>query len=109
MSTHTIKGYPSVLRLFRPPDSRYWHVRRFHNGKMYKKTTKKETRREAEAVAKEWYVDKQIILRASGSLESVPLFDYFTSLVFDESESRIKRGERSERLIKDERCSPPLN
>lgn len=52
---------------------------------------------------KSGYVDKQIILRASGSLESAPLFDYFASLVFDESESRIKRGERSERLIKDER------
>ena len=96
MSTHTIKGYPTVLRLFRPPDSRYWHVRLFHNGKMYKKTTKKEVRKDAEKVAKEWYIDKQIILRASGSLDSVPVFDHFAQLVFTESASRIKRGERSE-------------
>ena len=103
MSTHTIKGYPSVLRLFRPPDSRYWHVRLFNNGKMYKKTTKKEVRKDAEKVAKEWYVDKQIILRASGSLDSVPVFDHFAQLVFTESASRIKRGERSDRLVKDEK------
>jgi integrase len=103
MSTHTIKGYPTVLRLFRPPDSRYWHVRLFHNGKMYKKTTKQEIRKDAERVAKEWYVDKQITLRSSGSLESAPVFDHFVKLVFAESESRIKRGERSDRLIKDEK------
>ena len=103
MSTHTIKGYPTVLRLFRPPDSRYWHVRLFHNGKMYKKTTKKEVRKDAEKVAKEWYIDKQIILRASGSLDSVPVFDHFAQLVFTESASRVKRGERSDRLVKDEK------
>ena len=103
MSTHTIKGYPSVLRLFCPPDSRYWHVRLFHNGRMYKKTIKKEVRKDAEKVAKEWYIDKQIILRASGSLDSVPVFDHFAQLVFTESASRIKRGERSDRLVKDEK------
>lgn len=63
---------------------------------MYKKTTKKEVRKDAEKVAKEWYIDKQIILRASGSLDSVPVFDHFAQLVFTESASRIKRGERSD-------------
>jgi|GEM_PF-1111460 len=95
MSTHTIKGYPTVLRLFRPPDSRYWHVRLFHDGKMYKKTTKQEIRKDAEAVAKEWYIDKQITLRSSGSLDAPPVFDHFAKLVFTESESLIKRGEIS--------------
>ena len=65
--------------------------------------TKKEVRKDAEKVAKEWYVDKQIILRASGSLDSVPVFDHFAQLVFTESASRIKRGERSDRLVKDEK------
>jgi len=63
---------------------------------MYKKTTKQEIRKDAERVAKEWYVDKQITLRSSGSLESAPVFDHFVKLVFAESESRIKRGERSD-------------
>jgi integrase len=70
---------------------------------MYKKTTKKEVRRDAERIAKEWYVDKQIAIRSSGTLNPAPIFDHFAKLVFEESESRIKRGERSERLIKDEK------
>jgi len=70
---------------------------------MYKKTTKKEVRKDAERVAKQWYVEKQILLQSAGTLEATPIFDHFAQLVFAESESRIKRGERSHRLVSDEK------
>jgi hypothetical protein len=74
-----------------------------HNEMMYKETTKKEVRKDAEKVAKEWCTDKQVILRASGSLDSVPVFDHFAQLVFTESASRVRRWGRSDRLVKDEK------
>jgi hypothetical protein len=70
---------------------------------MYKKTTKKELRQDEEKVANEWCIDKQIISRASGSPDPLLVFDHFAQLVFAESVSRVSRGGRSNRLVKDEK------
>ncbi len=102
MSAHTIRGYPSTLRLFRPPDSRYWHCRLFVNGKMYKKTTKQTIRLEAEKFAKDWWISQQLKLRQGASIEDAPLFDKFAQLVLSENKTLIDRGERSERLFDNE-------
>ena len=102
MTTHTIRGFPSTLRLFRPPDSSYWHCRLFINGKMYKKSTKEKIRLEAEKFAKKWWVDQQILLRQGLPTEKAPLFDRFAKMVLEDNQALIERGERSERLLSNE-------
>lgn len=102
MTIHTVPGYPSTLRLFRPPDSRYWHCRLFINGKFIKKTTKQELRKEAEKFAKAWWLEIQLKIKQDISIEEAPLFSKVADLVFQESRSKVDRAERSESIITNE-------
>jgi len=102
MTIHTVPGYPSTLRLFRPPDSRYWHCRLFINGKHLKKTTKQELRKEAEKFAKAWWLEIYLKIKQDLSIEEAPLFSKVADLVFQESRSKVEREERSESILTNE-------
>lgn len=50
-----VHGYPKKLKLYKLEASPYWWVRTFHNGKVYRRTTKTEVKREATAFARAFY------------------------------------------------------
>lgn len=50
-----VHGYPKKLKLYKLEASPYWWVRTFHNGKIYRRSTKTEIKREATAFARAFY------------------------------------------------------
>ena len=86
----------------RPPDSSYWHAQMFLDGKIIKRTTKQRVRKDAETVAKEWWLEKQIQARQGLPTEKAPLFDRFAQLVLEENQTLIDQGSRSHHLLSNE-------
>lgn len=50
-----VHGYPKKLKIYRLDGSPYWWVRTFHNGKVYRRTTKTEVKRDAMSVARAFF------------------------------------------------------
>ena len=62
--TH-VKGYPRKLTLHKCDASRYWQVRYYADGKVMRRSTKTESKREAIEYAKKYY-DEINLKRAAG-------------------------------------------
>ena len=54
-SLTAVAGYPKKLKLYKLEASPYWWVRTFHDGKIYRKSTRTEVKRDAIAFAKGFY------------------------------------------------------
>ena len=54
-SLTAVAGYPKKLKLYKLEASPYWWIRTFHNGKIYRKSTRTEVKRDAIAFAKGFY------------------------------------------------------
>lgn len=50
-----VHGYPKKLKLYKLDASPYWWVRTFHNGRIYRRSTKTDVKREATAFARAFY------------------------------------------------------
>ena len=50
-----VSGYPKKLKIYRLEASPYWWVCTFHNGKIYRKSTKTEVKRDALIFARSFY------------------------------------------------------
>ncbi|WP_395664182.1 hypothetical protein [Aestuariivirga sp.] len=50
-----ISGYPKKLKIYKLEASPYWWVRTFHNGKVYRRSTKTEVKRDATIFARSFY------------------------------------------------------
>lgn len=50
-----VSGYPKKLKIYKLEASPYWWVRTFHNGKIYRRSTKTEVKRDALIFARSFY------------------------------------------------------
>lgn len=50
-----VAGYPKKLKIYKLEASPYWWVRTFHDGKIYRRSTKTETKRDALIFARSFY------------------------------------------------------
>lgn len=50
-----ISGYPKKLKIYKLEASPYWWVRTFHNGKVYRKSTRTEVKKDATIFARSFY------------------------------------------------------
>ena len=92
------KGYPDKLVIFNLPASQFWWVRYYTAGRILKRSTKTQDKREAIEFAKRFYED--ILLRERNLLpiSASPTFERCARLLISEQEQLIVRGERNEKL-----------
>lgn len=50
-----VNGYPKKLKIYRLEASPYWWVRTFHNGKIYRRSTKTDVKRDAMSIARAFF------------------------------------------------------
>ena len=91
-------GYPNKLVIFQVPASRFWWVRYYTNCKIVKKSTKTTNKNEAFQFAKKFYEDTLLRERNLLPISKSPSFEKFASMLIEEQEQLIKRGERSKKL-----------
>lgn len=91
-------GYPNKLIIFQLPASPFWWVRYYSNRKIVKKSTKTTKKNEAIEFAKKFYEDTLLRERNLLPISQSPSFEKFASLLIDEQEQLISRGERSKKL-----------
>src|ERR1017187_7015522 len=77
----TVAGYPSTLKLYQIPASKFWQARAYVCGRIVKKSTKSETKAHAIKVAKDFYNSlllkqaQHLPLTQGSSFERVALAD----------------------------------
>ena len=91
-------GYPNKLIIFQLPASPFWWVRYYSNKKIVKKSTKTTKKNEAIEFAKRFYEDTLLRERDLLPISQSPSFEKFASLLIEEQEQLISRGERSKKL-----------
>jgi len=90
--TH-VKGYPRKLTLYKCEASRYWQVRYYADGKVLRRSTRKESKREAIEYAKRFY-DEINLKRASGvALVSRTAFSQCAEHVLEAMRGKLARGQ----------------
>ena len=102
-SFETIQGYPTTLKLYRIPASRFWYVRSWMDNKMITKSTKTEDKSEAIKAAKTFYNDLLIKRSQNLPLTQSPTFERVALDLLKEDTTRQARGEVGERLVSDEK------
>jgi integrase len=91
-------GYPNKLIIFQLPASPFWWVRYYSNKKIVKKSTKTTKKNEAIEFAKRFYEDTLLRERDLLPISQSPSFEKFASLLIEEQEQLISRGERNKKL-----------
>jgi len=93
-----VKGYKS-LTIYKMTASPYYYVLIYEDGKVIRRSTKKEDRRDAIKFAEEFFVEiktkklnKQPLTKKSG-------FEVFVWSLFEENKAKVKRGELAEGKI----------
>jgi hypothetical protein len=89
----TIAGYPDKLKLFKIPASSYWWVRYYTRGRILKKSTKTEGKKEAIEFAKNFFSEILMRERMHLPLGSSPTFERCADDLIAEQEQKIERGE----------------
>lgn len=90
--TH-IKGYPRKLTLYQCEASRYWQVRYYADGKVLRRSTRRESKREAIEYAKRFY-DEINLKRAMGAaLVTRTAFSQCAEHVLDGMRAKLARGQ----------------
>ena len=88
-----VNGYPNKLTLYQCEASRYWQVRYYADGKVLRRSTRKETKREAIEYAKQFY-DEINLKRAMGAaLVSRTAFSQCAEHVLQGMRSKLARGQ----------------
>jgi hypothetical protein len=99
----TVAGYPSTLKLYQIPASKFWQARAYVGGRIVKKSTKSESKADAIKVAKDFY--NSLLLKQA---QHLPLtqgssFERVALELIREDTARAERREVSDRLISDEK------
>ncbi len=99
----TVAGYPSTLKLYQIPASKFWQARAYMGGRIVKKSTKTQSKSEAIKAAKDFY--NKLLLKQS---QNLPLtegssFEQVVLKLMKEDQARAERKEVSERLVSDEK------
>ncbi|MGH7745189.1 MAG: hypothetical protein ACREQ5_10375 [Candidatus Dormibacteria bacterium] len=97
----TIPGFPSTLRLYMVPCSKYWQARAFIAGRICKRSTKTENKTDAITTAKAFY--NELLLKVSQSKPVTRTSNFLKAVesLLAEDRARVERGERKATLVKD--------
>jgi len=98
-----VPGMPDKLVIFKIPASKYWWVRYFTSGRIVKKSTKSENKKEAFKIAERFYEDIIIRERNLLPITQSPTFERCSEELFEEQENLIKRGERNKLLNRNDK------
>ncbi|WP_148291339.1 site-specific integrase [Spiribacter curvatus] len=97
------RGYPDKLVIFRIPASSFWWVRYYTQGRVLKKSTKTQDKRDAIEFAKRFYEDVLLRERNLLPLRHNRSFEKCALTLLEEQEELIARGERNPKLNKNDR------
>ena len=97
------RGYPDKLVIFRIPASQFWWVRYYTQGRVLKKSTKTQDKRDAIEFAKRFYEDVLLRERNLLPLSQNRSFEKCALILLEEQEELIARGERNPKLNKNDR------
>jgi hypothetical protein len=88
-----VPHYPKKLTIFKTEASSYWQVRCYMNGKILKRSTKTENKRDALTFAKDFY--NELLRRdyEGESLHSTMTFRNVALKMLDEMDNQVKRNE----------------
>ena len=101
-SMSTVRGYPSKLKIFRIPGSRFYQVRCYMDGRMYMRSTRSEEKYQAIDFAKRFY-DELLLscrnttsegLNARNRMERTPRPELLPTLQFSKVANRTIEAER---------------
>jgi hypothetical protein len=88
-----VKGYPRKLTLYKCDASRYWQVRYYADGKVMRRSTKTESKREAIEYAKRYY-DEINLKRAMGAaLVTRTAFSQCAEQLLEAMRAKLARGQ----------------
>ena len=93
---HFLSGYPDKLFIYKLQASPFWWVRYYANGKVLRKTTKKEGKREAIAFAKDFYDTVTRNVRQGMITSSPANFEIVTKAMMLAEKAKLDRGELTE-------------
>jgi hypothetical protein len=102
-TVETIKGYPSVLKLFKCAESRYWQVSVYLDSRSIRKSTKTVEKASAVRFAKQFYNNLLLKQAQNLPLSQSPLFNIVAEALFEEDQAKVDRGERAKSLVSDNR------
>ncbi len=91
-------GYPDKLIIFKCDASPFWWCRYYTQGKIIKKSSKFEDKRQAVAFAKRFYEDILLRERNLLPLSSSPSFERCARELMQEQEQLMLRGERNPKI-----------
>ena len=101
-SMSTVRGYPSKLKIFRIPGSRFYQVRCYMDGRMYMRSTRSEEKYQAIDFAKRFYDELLLSCRNTTSeglntrnrMERTPRPELLPTLQFSKVANRAIEAER---------------
>jgi hypothetical protein len=91
-----LNGYPQKLFIYKLEASSFWWVRYYANGKVLRKTTKKEGKREAIAFAKDFYDTVTRNVRQGMITSSPANFEIVTKAMMLAEKAKLDRSELTE-------------
>ncbi len=109
MATETPEKYRHPLHkklwMFKRPNSRSWWCGFHHQGKYHRASTKTDIQSEAERIAADWYLDKQVEIRTGVIPDKRRKRDIRTVkdasvLAINTLRFKVERGEKSEHYLK---------
>lgn len=96
-----ISGYPKKLKIYKLEASPYWWVRTFHNGKVYRKSTRTEVKKEATIFARSFY--DQVIsgrIMAPHREKDVVTFAKVAAAMMKSKQAQVARDDLTEMTYK---------
>lgn len=97
-----VPNYPPKLVIFKLAASPFYWARSYSNGKIVKRSTKTESKRDAIEFAKGFYDELLLRERNLLPISSRPRFELCVKEMQEIQAARVKRGERSESMYKNE-------
>lgn len=96
-----VHGYPKKLKIYKLDASPYWWVRTFHNGRIYRRSTKTDVKREATAFARAFY-DEVVSGRALAPQrkEEIMTFAKVAEAYLKAQEAKVARKKLTEMTFK---------
>lgn len=96
-----VQGYPKKLKLYKLEASPYWWVRTFHNGKIYRRSTKTEVKRDAIVFARSFF--DQVVsgrLLAPQREEDVVTFEKVAAAMMKSKLAQVARNDLTDMTYK---------
>jgi integrase len=97
----SIPGFPSTLKIYKIPASRFWQMRAWMDKRFICRSTKSEVHSEAVNKAKRFY--NELLLKASQNqpLTQASTFKKAADALLEEDRGRVARGERKQSVVDD--------